>query len=165
MGFEPVPCLSVHFIAEKAYGTGCSQAVPHPSTILARRCLTSVIRWERVCSSWYGRRRQTWISNATLHLVRPVFVKRCNLRIEITTTVKLSIIKSNLKSNTSRAGRPGTSLKFWSPGSGLSLENMSLQWGTSPVQKAQPLGTSPTILVPPPGRPRGGWSTPKLNAT
>ena len=43
---------------EKAYGTGCSQAVPHPSTIPARRCLTSVIRRERVCSSWYGRRRQ-----------------------------------------------------------------------------------------------------------
>ena len=44
-------------ISEKAYGTRCSQAVPHPSTILARRCLTSVIRRERVCSSWYGRRR------------------------------------------------------------------------------------------------------------
>ena len=43
----------------KAYGTRCSQAVPHPSTILARRCLTSVIRRERVCSSWYGRRQQT----------------------------------------------------------------------------------------------------------
>ena len=42
----------------KAYGTRCSQAVPHPSTILARRCLTSVIRRERVCSSWYGRRRR-----------------------------------------------------------------------------------------------------------
>ena len=41
----------------EAYGTGCSQAVPHPSTIPARRCLTSVIRRERVCSSWYGRRR------------------------------------------------------------------------------------------------------------
>ena len=47
----------------KAYGTKCSQAVPHPSTILARRCLTSVIRRERVCSSWYGRRR--WVVNFT----------------------------------------------------------------------------------------------------
>ena len=45
---------------QKAYGTRCSQAVPHPSTILARRCLTSVIRRERVCSSWYGRRRWTY---------------------------------------------------------------------------------------------------------
>ena len=43
---------------QKAYGTRCSQAVPHPSTILARRCLTSVIGRERVCSSWYGRRRR-----------------------------------------------------------------------------------------------------------
>ena len=42
----------------KAYGTRCSQAVPHPSTILARRCLTSVIGRERVCSSWYGRRQR-----------------------------------------------------------------------------------------------------------
>ena len=42
---------------KEAYHTGCSQAVPHPSTIPARRCLTSVIRRERVCSSWYGRRQ------------------------------------------------------------------------------------------------------------
>ena len=42
----------------KAYGTRCSQAVPYPSTILARRCLTSVIGRERVCSSWYGRRQR-----------------------------------------------------------------------------------------------------------
>ena len=34
--------------------TGSSQAVPHPSTIPARRCLTSVIGRERVFSSWYG---------------------------------------------------------------------------------------------------------------
>ena len=40
----------------KAYGTRSSQAVPHPSTILARQCLTSVIGRERVYSSWYGRR-------------------------------------------------------------------------------------------------------------
>ena len=31
--------------------------VPNPSTILARRCLTSVIGRERVYPSWYGRRR------------------------------------------------------------------------------------------------------------
>ena len=41
----------------KVYDTRCSQAVPHPSTILARRCLTSVIGRERVYSSWYGRRQ------------------------------------------------------------------------------------------------------------
>ena len=52
---------------QKAYGTRCSQAVPHPSTILARRCLTSVIRRERVCSSWYGRRRSTTKCNQSHH--------------------------------------------------------------------------------------------------
>ena len=41
-------------VVKKAYGTGSSQAVPHPSTIQARRCLTSVIRRERVYSSWYA---------------------------------------------------------------------------------------------------------------
>ena len=44
---------------QKAYGTRCSQAVPHPSTILARRCLTAVIGREQVCSSWCGRRQST----------------------------------------------------------------------------------------------------------
>ena len=42
----------------KVYNTRSSQAVPHPSTILARWCLTSVIGRERVYSSWYGRRRK-----------------------------------------------------------------------------------------------------------
>ena len=37
---------------------GASQAVPYPSTIQARRRLTSVIRLERVFSSWYGRRHR-----------------------------------------------------------------------------------------------------------
>ena len=41
---------------EKPYCTGSDVAVPHPSTIQARRRLTSVIRRERVCSSWYSRR-------------------------------------------------------------------------------------------------------------
>ena len=47
----------VFVVVRKAYDTRCSQAVPHPSTILARRCLTAVIGREQVCSSWYGRRR------------------------------------------------------------------------------------------------------------
>ena len=70
VGLEDEPtgqksCIFLYFPERKwkAYGTRCSQAVPHPSTILARRCLTSVIRRERVCSSWYGRRR--WIANWT----------------------------------------------------------------------------------------------------
>ena len=49
---------------EKAYDTRCSQAVPHPSTILARRCLTAVIRREQVCSSWYGRRQRAFHSSS-----------------------------------------------------------------------------------------------------
>ncbi|ESO86476.1 hypothetical protein LOTGIDRAFT_148144 [Lottia gigantea] len=38
------------------YSTRCSQAVTHPSTNRARRCLTSVIGRELVLSTWYGRR-------------------------------------------------------------------------------------------------------------
>ena len=41
---------------KKVYDTGYSQAVTHPSTNPARRCLTSVIRRELVLSAWYGRR-------------------------------------------------------------------------------------------------------------
>ena len=43
----------------KGYNTWCSQAVTHPSTNQALRCLTSVIRREPVHSTWYGRSRQT----------------------------------------------------------------------------------------------------------
>ena len=43
-------------VVKKPTAPGVPMAVPHPSTIQARRCLTSVIRRERVCSSWYGRR-------------------------------------------------------------------------------------------------------------
>ena len=41
-----------------AYNTRYSQAVTHPSTDRARRCLTSVIGREPVFSTWYGRRQQ-----------------------------------------------------------------------------------------------------------
>ena len=43
---------------QNAYNTRDSQAVTHPSTNRARRCLTSVIRREPVYSTWYGRRRR-----------------------------------------------------------------------------------------------------------
>jgi hypothetical protein len=44
-------------VRKKVYGTRYSQAVTHPSTNRARRCLTSVIGREPVLSTWYGRRR------------------------------------------------------------------------------------------------------------
>ena len=40
-----------------AYDTWYSQAVPHPSTNQAQRCLTSQIGRDAVCSTWYGRRQ------------------------------------------------------------------------------------------------------------
>ena len=43
----------------KANSTWCSQAVTHPSTNQAQRCLTSVIGRELVLSTWYGRWRET----------------------------------------------------------------------------------------------------------
>ena len=44
---------------KKANSTWCSQAVTHPSTNQAQRCLTSVIGRELVLSTWYGRWRET----------------------------------------------------------------------------------------------------------
>ena len=44
---------------KEVYSTRYSQAVTHPSTNLARRCLTSVIGREPVFSTWYGRRHWT----------------------------------------------------------------------------------------------------------
>ena len=43
---------------QKVYSTWYSQAVSHPSTNQARRCLTSVIGREPVYSTWYGRRHE-----------------------------------------------------------------------------------------------------------
>ena len=60
---------------QKVYGTRSSQAVPHPSTILARRCLTSVIGRERVYSSWYGRRRREGVRTRCVARVLHTFYK------------------------------------------------------------------------------------------
>ena len=65
---------------KEAYHTGCSQAVPHPSTIPARRCLTSVIRRERVCSSWYGRRQRLYVFPSFYF----VLSERENKNVEVT---------------------------------------------------------------------------------
>lgn len=46
----------------EAYNTCCSQAVTHPSTGQALRCLTTVIRREPVFSAWYGRRHQNTLT-------------------------------------------------------------------------------------------------------
>ena len=54
---EEKSCRSLEKKAQNGYGTRCSQAVTHPSTDRARRCLTSVIRREPVFSTWYGRNR------------------------------------------------------------------------------------------------------------
>ena len=80
---NPVSCIDQIYTCfqPKAYGTRCSQAVPHPSTILARRCLTSVIRRERVCSSWYGRRRQlekSACSDSALEQIGYVYGHTCS---------------------------------------------------------------------------------------
>ena len=45
---KPLNCQNV-------YNTMYSQAVTHPSTNMARCCLTAVIRRELVLSTWYGR--------------------------------------------------------------------------------------------------------------
>ena len=59
----------------KVYSTRYSQAVTHPSTDRARRCLTSVIRREPVFSTWYGsrhllpRNKQVLLKNVTSYVV------------------------------------------------------------------------------------------------
>ena len=55
---------------KKAYSTRYSQAVTHPSTNLARRCLTSVIGREPVFSTWYGRRHLTHSFTPTYTQIR-----------------------------------------------------------------------------------------------
>ena len=50
------------------FNTLCSQAVTHPSTNWARRCLASVIGRELAFSTWYGRRQLWWLILAVLCL-------------------------------------------------------------------------------------------------
>ena len=73
---------------EIAYDTRSSQAVPHPSTILARRCLTSVIERERVLSSWYGRRQ--WLMNV-LRLYALLHFKGMNVFLCIRCKLKKAV--------------------------------------------------------------------------
>jgi hypothetical protein len=55
--------------SKKANGTRrTSQAVPHPSTIRALRCLTSEFGWDRVHSAQYGRWRKPRVARRLLGL-------------------------------------------------------------------------------------------------
>ena len=45
---------------QNANSIWCSQAVTHPSTNQTRRCLTSLIGREAVCSTWCGRWRESF---------------------------------------------------------------------------------------------------------
>ena len=68
--------------AEKASGTRrASQAVPHPSTDRALRCLTSEFGWDRVYSSQYGRWRNSVRSKSIDTLSTKTFVTK-NIRYE-----------------------------------------------------------------------------------
>src|SRR5215469_15075438 len=98
----------------KVYCTRYSQAVTHPSTNRARRCLTSVIGREPVLSTWYGRRR--WLIRRNLrHLLycfctsklileRRAFLQKAmsmkthfhlSLHVHCTTVVKVTYILLN----------------------------------------------------------------------
>ena len=55
---------------KKVYSTRYSQAVTHPSTNRARRCLTSMIGREPVFSTWYGRRHLTHSFTPTYTQIR-----------------------------------------------------------------------------------------------
>ncbi|KAF0772813.1 Uncharacterized protein FWK35_00003631 [Aphis craccivora] len=50
----------------------CSQAVTHPSTNYARRCLTSVIGRELVYSTWYGRWRWKQENSYVIAAAEPI---------------------------------------------------------------------------------------------
>src|SRR5258705_428374 len=56
--------------------TRCSQAVTHPGTDRARRCLTSVIGREPVHSTWYGPWRRLLATWGTMSLIATMLRKR-----------------------------------------------------------------------------------------
>ena len=73
---------------QKANNTRSSQAVSHPSTILAQCCLTSVIGRELVYSTWYGRWRE---KQEKLQLINGPKSHACKL----TTTPAVLAIENN----------------------------------------------------------------------
>ena len=78
-------------LKEIVYSTKYSQAVTHPSTNLAQRCLTSVIGRELVHSTWYGRRHymlenlaflKTYFSK-TLRNLAPGIIQICYIALDV----------------------------------------------------------------------------------
>ena len=68
--FEGPPQNELSSLKQKASSTlRTSQAVPHPSTDRAFGCLTSEFRWDRVCSTEYGR----WRKYAALNWSQSLF--------------------------------------------------------------------------------------------
>ena len=77
---------------EKVYSTRYSQAVTHPSTNLARRCLTSVIGREPVFSTWYGRRHLT-------HSFTPTYTQIPQRRTSHDTKVPYQMLRTLQRTN------------------------------------------------------------------
>ena len=71
---------------EKDNSTRCSQAVTHPSTNRAQRCLTSVIRRELVFSTWYGRCQKRGANSRIL--IRLDIVWKCRGKFSRTGSLK-----------------------------------------------------------------------------
>ena len=90
---SPAPARTSDLRAGKLekWPTGSSQAVPHPSTIPARRCLTSVIGRERVLSSRYEATRRGLISRATRAVPKLRTLWQTSERSELPSAAVLSL--------------------------------------------------------------------------
>ena len=71
----------ISLFRQKRYNTWCSQAVSHPSTNQALRCLTSVIGREPVHSTWYG--RSHWYLKQNALVLENSFIQHCFTHLAI----------------------------------------------------------------------------------